>query len=761
MKNRWWLALAAVLTIAILPFSGSPQSVPGPDYVNSRLCAECHPKIYESYQRTGMARSFYRPTPGNTVENYSLNNSYYHAASATWFTMLERNGKYYQRRYQIGYQGNETNVDDKEIDFVLGSGNHVRTYLHQTSTGALLQLPLAWYSENGGYWAMNPGYDKPDQPNARRKISLECMFCHNSFPELAAGHDQLRSEPLFNGALPQGIDCQRCHGPGGNHIQTAHSTGASAATIAQSIVNPKRLTPARRMEVCLQCHLETDSMPFARSIVKYDRGPFSYRPGEPLGNFMLFFDHAPSSPREDRFQIVNSAYRLDMSACFRKSNGALQCTTCHNPHNIPRGDEAPRRDEAARIYNGACLGCHTMPIRETAAARQHTAAADCVSCHMPKRRASDVVHAVMTDHYIRRRPPGGDLLRAMPEPSGPGILYRGEVLPYYPKPFDPTPENELYLALAQVRENNNPQKGIARFAAAVAKYKPKHPGFYIELADAWLGQGNSRQAIPLYREAVRRQPDSLAGLTGLGRALEKSGQMAEAAAAFRGATQASPADAASWRELGQLAVKQGNQAEAVTALEKSLALDTESPEARYGLGLLWSQPGGDPRRAEASFREAIRLQPDYAEAHLNLAILLIQTQRTDEAGYHFQTALRYHPDYALGHFNYGLMLNSLNQTTEGMSQMRAALRANPNLAEAHEELGKIAEGNGQVEEALREYAEAVRIRPQLLRAQLGLGAALARKGNSTEAVPHLKQAATSLDPLTRDTALRLLAELGR
>jgi len=642
---------------ASFPSFGAPT-----DYVDSRLCAQCHARIYEAYQRTGMARSFYRPAPGNTVEDYSLNNKYYHPASDTHFTMVARNGKSYQRRYQVGFRGEQTNVDEKEINFVIGSGNHVRTYLHRTSAGALLELPLAWYAEKGGYWAMNPGYDKSDQPNSRRKINYECMFCHNAYPNIPAGHDQLRSEPLFTGALPEGIDCQRCHGPGRRHIQAAQDRGVTRYTIAKAIVNPARLTPTRQMEVCMQCHLETDSMPFPHAILKYDRGPFSYQPGEPLGNFMLFFDHA-SAPREDRFQIVSSVYRLEMSACFRKSNGALQCTTCHDPHGISEGREA-----------AACLRCHATTIQQEVASGRHTPLTSCIECHMPKRRTSDVVHAVMTDHYIQRRRPAGDLLAEVQEPNGPATVFHGEVLPYYPKPFDRTTENELYLALAQVRENNNSEVGIARFAAAVAKYRPAQPEFYIELADAWLSRGNSQKAIPLYEEAVRRKPDSLAGLLGLGRAMEETGQPGGAVEAFQRATRAAPDDAISWRELGQIYVKQGKRAEAATALEKSLQLDNESQEAHYALGLAWSQPAGDPARAETSFREAIRLAPDYPEAHMNLAILIFQSQRADEADYHFQRALRYRPNYPLAHLNYALMLQKLNRASEAALHLKQAGR---------------------------------------------------------------------------------------
>ena len=291
---------------------------------------------------------------------------------------------------------------------------------------------------------------------------------------------------------------------------------------------------------------------------------------------------------------------------------------------------------------------------------------------MPKRRTSDVVHAIMTDHYIQRRKPEGDLLAEMREPNGPGTVYHGEVLPYYPKALDRTAENELYLALAQVRENNNSEGGTARFAAVITKYKPKQPEFYVELADAWISRGRPREAIPLYQEAVRRKPDSLAGLLGVGRALETSGQPTEAVEAFRRATRTAPGDATSWRELGQIYVKQGKQAVAMAALEKSLQLDREAPEAHYALGLAWSQSGGDPGRAEASFREAIRLAPYYPEAHMNLAILLFQGQRIDEAEYHFERALRYRPNYALAHLNYALMLQKLNRTSEAALHLKQA-----------------------------------------------------------------------------------------
>src|SRR6185295_3884427 len=143
--------------------------------------------------------------------------------------------------------------------------------------------------------------------------------------------------------------------------------------------------------------------------------------GEPLADFALHFDEAPGKGHDDKFEIVNSAYRLRRSACFQRSEGRLLCTTCHNPHDIPRGEAA------ARHYNGVCRQCHSQ------VSAQHPRSDDCVSCHMPKRRTDDVVHAVMTDHYIQRRKPARDLLAPIVERHDTdATAYRGEVVLYYP-----------------------------------------------------------------------------------------------------------------------------------------------------------------------------------------------------------------------------------------------------------------------------------------------------------------------------------------
>jgi predicted CXXCH cytochrome family protein len=738
--------MGTILLAGLLRTPASHAQTPRPD---ARVCAGCHADIWQTYRRTGMAQSFYRP-PENTVEDYSNKNTYYHQPSDTYFEMIQRGGLYFQRQYQIGFDGKPTPAVEKEVDYVLGSGHHARTYLHRTASNTLVQLPLAWYAEKGGYWAMSPGYDRPDHQGFLRNVTYDCMFCHNGYPEIPAGSGAPRSTPVF-ASVPEGIDCQRCHGDGEKHVALASTAGSRRDDIRNAIVNPARLTPERQMEVCLQCHLETTSSPLPASLVRYERRPFSYQPGEPLADYMLHFDQAPGKGTEDRFEITGSAYRLLKSLCFQKSNGALSCTTCHNPHDIPRGESAAQR------YTAVCRQCHGEAFERRVSAGMHPASADCVGCHMPKRRASDVVHAVMTDHYIQRFKPAGDLLADIAEPrQTEATAYRGLVVPYYPRVLS-KPEDELYVAIAQVSQSSNLNQGVQQLSAAVKKVRPERAEYYLQLADALRNAGRLQEALPVYEEAVRREPESVAALERLGACLSNLNQLPRAEAIFKQVLQRTPNAAPVWIQLGLVELREGKTPDAIAAFEKAIQLDPDLPDAYNTAGAVWFE-AGDSVRAEAALRNAIRIQPNYAQAHNNLGNLLSASDRFEEAKYHFEAALRIKDDYTGARYNYALALVRARRVDDAQAQLEALLRTDPRSAEAHEFLGNLLIGKGQTSRAIAEYKEALRLVPDFGRASLDLGKALASSGDTASALSYLRAAAVSAE--TREEALKLLQRLG-
>jgi tetratricopeptide (TPR) repeat protein len=659
--------------------------------------------------------------------------------------VIRRDGGVLLRRWQAGFQGREENVEELSIDYVMGSGNHVRTYLHRTARGTLIELPLAWYSEKGGSWAMNPGYDTA-APDMRRKIGYDCMFCHNGYPEIPAGHEVVGSEPVFS-RLPEGIDCQRCHGPGGEHVRAAQTAGTSKDAVRDAILNPARLNGERQMEVCMQCHLETTSRGLPNAIKRFERGPFSYRPAEPLGNFVTFFDHAAGSGREGKFEIVSSAYRLRQSRCYLESGGKLTCETCHNPHDIPRGAAAVAH------YSQVCRECHGGSLDAMVAANRHVKDADCASCHMPKRRTEDVVHAVMTDHLIQRRRPARDLTAELAERNeSEKERYHGEVAAYYPRNADP-----LYAAVAQVSEKSNLEGGIPRLTAEIEKQKPARAEFYLALGDAWRDRGEARKAIGPYEEALKRDPNSAATLRRLGIALKDAGEPARAGEILQRAVQTAPEDARAWFELGSLDSAQGRNAQAVTELEKATTLDPDLGEGFENLGAALAE-SGQADRAEAAFRNALRIRPYDGRTYANLGKLLAE-KNPQESLYCFERAVAMGADSASAHFDHGVLLARLNRLDEARKQMESALRMDPTMAEAHDVLGGLMEMKGQTAAAEREYREALRVRPQFDRAHLNLGALLAERGDSAGAAAELRAAAQSRDVQIRSQAEEVLKKL--
>ena len=694
------------------------------EYVHARVCASCHQGIYETYRHTGMARAFYAPTPESSPDA----RAYFHQASGTWFQNIQREGAFYQRSWQT-YNGKEENAQELKIDYVMGSGNHVRTYLHRTVRNTLVELPLAWYAEKGGTWAMNPGFDT-NHPPIGRKIGYDCMFCHNGYPAIPGGHDDAGAEPVFTAPLPEGIDCQRCHGPGGDHVRAAQVPNAKPEDIRRAIVNPKRLPAALGMNVCEQCHLETTSTPLPNAVRRFDRRPYSYRPGEPLSAFILFFDHAPGSGRDDKFEIVSSVYRLRKSQCFLRSNGALMCTTCHNPHDIPHGPGA------ADHYNAACRQCHG-----TIQAASHPPGPSCVACHMPKRRAEDVVHGVMTDHLIQRRA-AANLLAEIPERQA--NEYRGEVVPY-------GDSDDLYTALAQVAQKSNLEAGIPRLEAAIAKYQPSRAEFYLELGDAFTSAGKYQKAVEPYQQAVARRPASALYLRRLANALKGSGQPQQALDALLRATRAEPSDAEAWYDLGLAQSDSGQKPEALASLRRAIALNPEFAEAQNSLGAVLAETG-QFELAEAAFRAALRIQPALAVANANLGNLLASKNELAEAAWHYERA----SGKAVDQFNYAVTLVRMNRMAEAEKHILAALKDDPNLPEAHDVLGGLLENRGRMDAALAEYREAVRLRPGFGKAHLDLGVALANRRDLAGAAEEFRKAAEDPNPEIQQQARQAL-----
>ena len=759
-SRRVLLATGLTLGVALLSAGGwglytantrhfvAPLVVPTTtesDYVDPSICATCHASIAATYKKTGMGRSFYRPTPQNTTEDYSSRNVLEHRLSGSTYTMIEQGGKLFQRRHTYDFNGKMTNIVEEQIDYVIGSGNHAHTYLHRTKQGKLSELPVSWYGESRS-WGMSPGYDRSNQEDFRRTIPPECLFCHTGYPQLDKASQPYDAEHgVFPEKLPEGIDCQRCHGPGRLHVAAATSPASSLELIHSSIVNPRKLPRNRQLEVCMQCHLETSSRDMPNELRVFDRAVLSYRPGQPLGEYKYFFDRQKDET-DDTFEVAHAAYRLRKSKCFL--NSEMTCLTCHNPHVIPRGKEA------TKTYVAVCLSCHQSVRHTTSLA----AGSDCISCHMPKRRTEDVVHVVMTDHFIQRTKPDRNLLAALPEEltdkgsNGAVILYSTEAL---------TKDSgaEMYLAIAQVDDGKD-EEGIDRLEAILSRQKPSIPEPYVALGRAYLRIKDYSEAIRSFNMALKYAPGNLPALRELGPALIAINQDDQALEALKHTVSVYPEDDMMLTNLGNVYLRQNTPTEARAALEQAISANPEQSDAYNLLGLVALRASDKPA-AEKSFREAIRLRPDLAEAHVNLGMLLTGKHAFVEAKFHFLKAIEADPTSADAHHGLGLLLIMIRSIPQAVAELRTAVRLQPASAQNHSDLADLLASQGAIPDAAAEYAQVLSLVPNQADAHFGLGLALLQEGKIEEARMHLKQASLSEDPVVREAATRMLGQLGR
>jgi tetratricopeptide (TPR) repeat protein len=192
-----------------------------------------------------------------------------------------------------------------------------------------------------------------------------------------------------------------------------------------------------------------------------------------------------------------------------------------------------------------------------------------------------------------------------------------------------------------------------------------------------------------------------------------------------------------------------HKSEAIACYEAALRIRPEYPEAHNNLGVeLAKIPGREPE-AITHYERALQLRPDYAEAHSNLAIEFAkQPDRMPEALTQFKEALRLKPNYPEVHYNFANVLAQLpGHVPDAVAEYRAALRLNPEYVEAHYNLANtLAPLPGRESQAEAHYEEALRLRPGYADAHVALANLLARQpGRVPDALAHYR-AALRLEP---------------
>ena len=120
---------------------------------------------------------------------------------------------------------------------------------------------------------------------------------------------------------------------------------------------------------------------------------------------------------------------------------------------------------------------------------------------------------------------------------------------------------------------------------------------------------------------------------------------------------------------------------------------------------------GKHNRALVLYKKAIKMKPDYAKAHFNLAGTLHDLQQREESVSSYKASISYEPDYAEAHNNLGITLNGLSRLTEAEMSLNQAIALKPDYAEAHKNLGDTHIELGKIDKAEESNRQAIPLKP--------------------------------------------------
>lgn len=466
-------------------------------YVGNGACATCHGSISESFSRTAHAHA-----SGPAAENL-VTGEFTHQKSQVKYRVYSESGKVWMSFERLG---NPLVQGRRELLYYIGQGRRGTTYLFSVD-GYFFETPINLYTGRH-VWDMAPAYGDAHEIPMNLPALTSCMDCHVSgIRAPIEGTENRYAMPLF---LHAGVTCERCHGPAENHVSA--SKGA--------IINPAKLAPERRDQICMQCHLEGNA-----AIERPGKHLYQYRPGDDLSDYVRYFVLSDSG--KPGLRAASQFEELAQSTCKKKSGDAMSCTSCHDPHR------AVSPDERVAFYRAKCLACHGVQFGE----KHHSTQPDCTQCHMPATSSSDIAHTAVTDHSIPRRPSAGPKLENATSSSLPQLVT-------FPYSESSSHHDVRDLALAWQSIVNSgmttAEPEAERLLRQATAQFPDDPAVLAALGYVEQQKGANDKARELYRRALAVDPALIDVETNLGVLQARSGQLPEAVRLWQDAFRRAP-----------------------------------------------------------------------------------------------------------------------------------------------------------------------------------------------------------------------------
>lgn len=706
--------------------AGLARGGEAPRAVGSATCVSCHADEGRRWQASHHAQAMQPATEATVRGDF---------ADAR-FTQGARQVRFFRRGagFFIRTEGPDGQPADFQVTHTFGV-HPLQQYLIPLPGGRLQAFDIAWDTrspaEGGQRWFALALHEKARPGEALHWTGRElnwnfmCAGCHST--GVVKHHDAASGEYRTT-STDQAVGCEACHGAGSAHVAEARGAAVAAgeghglpvatrvlrrlvfAFDGSTPIARPRGDPAvgqRAGEVCAGCHARRQQLvaePRPEALFLDNFRPALIEPGV----------YHPDGQIDDEVFEYGSFVQ---SAMHR---AGVTCTHCHDPH-----DGKPRAPG-----NALCAQCHLPARYDVASHHRHapgSTGAACTACHMPTKTYMGV--HVRHDHRL-----------AVPRPDVSARLGTPDACTACHTDRRP---DWAAAALESWRGKPAAGKGIADLLAALWR-------------GGWPGSALAR-ALEADYSAI--QQASVLASPGPRPAGAQAALLARAAAGQDGLLRLGAARALAALSPGPAAVI------GVPLLDDPLrAVRIEAARSLAGLpaGAL---PDGPRSRLAVVIDELLateRLAADRPEAHVNLARLHLARADPAAAEAALRTALRLDPAFVPALINLADLFRAGGQgDAEGL--LRQAMTLAPHAAEPRHALALLLIRQGRREAALPLLEEAVSRAPGNGRYALVAGVALLEAGRLDQAAVLLAASRLRLpdDPELLRLAARIEARRGR
>jgi Flp pilus assembly protein TadD len=729
----------AALTAAVVMLLGvvilSPKRAQADDavkatYVGVEVCAGCHQTEAERWKTSHHALAMEKATPATVLGDFS-------GVSVENFGVVSTFSRVGDK-FMVHTDGPDGTLHDYEITHTFGV-DPLQQYLIGFPDGRYQMLGLAWDTrpkDKGGQHWFHLYPDQKLEPGSLlhwtgrdQNWNYQCADCHTT--DLKKNFD-LSANTFATSWASLGVTCEACHGPGSRHVAWA-KTGSSAAPSDKSGLPEKAIMgleawlkatdhgkwemnpatgTARRTEplastelnACASCHSRRHLL--AKGLA----------PDAPFLDAALPSLLVPGQYHADG-QIDGEVFEYDSFLQSAMHKAGVVCSNCHEPH------AAKLRAEG----NALCSQCHLPEKFDVPAHTKHAAGSvgtQCVNCHMPTKNYM-VVHD-RRDHSLRV----------------------------------PRPDLSISIGTPNACNQCHTDRSAEWAAKVVAEWYP-----------------NGRQTKPHYGTAIH------AGRTGAIDAERQLDQLildktqpaiARATALTLLGHYVSPASAVAIKAaiadpdpMVRVAAQQALPPSPPRSLIDAMLPLLSDPVRAVRVETARVIAGVDPQTLTpeqrgafaGAYQELINtemIDSDRPEAHLNLGLLKTRRQQIDEAETEYRTALRLDPKFVPAMVNLADLHRQRGQDKEGAELLRAAIAIEPTNAAIKHSLGLLLVRQRNYADALPLLGEAASLDPDNSRYVYVYAVALNSSGATAEAKELLARTHKA-HPTDRNVLMGLIA----